>query len=91
MLRPSSPGPVVLPCTRDTSSAAETQMVALSLPLLGLLVSSAAAASPKKSNFVVMLADDMGWGDWSRTGSPAKDVPGGGTPHLEASQFRKQS
>ena len=26
----------------------------------------------------------MGWGDWSRTGSPAKDVPGGGTPHLEA-------
>jgi arylsulfatase A-like enzyme len=27
---------------------------------------------------------DMGWGDWSRTGSPAKDVPGGGTPHLDA-------
>ena len=26
----------------------------------------------------------MGWGDWSRTGSPAKDVPGGGTPHLDA-------
>ena len=25
-----------------------------------------------------MMADDMGWGDWSRTGSPAS------TPHLEA-------
>jgi hypothetical protein len=33
-------------------------------------------AEPKPS-FVVMLADDMGWGDWSRTGSPGR------TPHLE--------
>ena len=29
-------------------------------------------------NFLIMLADDMGWGDWSRTGSPGR------TPHLEA-------
>lgn len=34
--------------------------LSLSLALLGLLVHTAAAASPK-SNFVVMLADDMGW------------------------------
>jgi hypothetical protein len=36
------------------------------------------AARGQPANFVIMLADDMGWGDWSRTGSP------GNTPHLEA-------
>eukprot|EP00755_Sulcionema_specki_P031061 Sspe_Gene.95835::Locus_68146_Transcript_1_1_Confidence_1.000_Length_396::g.95835::m.95835 len=43
--------------------------------LVGLaLVSWAAAEYP---NFVIMMADDMGYGDWSRTGAPAH------TPHLE--------
>ena len=36
------------------------------------------ATAQKPPNFVIMMADDMGWGDWSRTGSP------GHTPYLEA-------
>jgi len=45
------------------------------------IITELKAGSP---NIVIMLADDMGWGDWSRTGSPAANVTGGGTPHLEA-------
>ena len=41
----------------------------------GLYTDDAAAVPP---SFVIMLADDMGWGDWSRTGAPAD------TPELEA-------
>lgn len=36
------------------------------------------AAATSLPNFVIMMADDMGYGDWSRTGAPAH------TPHLEA-------
>jgi arylsulfatase A-like enzyme len=36
-----------------------------------------AAPASKKPSFVIMMADDMGWGDWSRSGSPGR------TPHLE--------
>ena len=37
-----------------------------------------AVVSHNPQNFVIMLADDMGWGDWSRTGAPAR------TPELDA-------
>ena len=47
------------------------------LATLSLLPYATASPSPH-TNFVIMLADDMGWGDWSRTGAPAR------TPHLEA-------
>ena len=39
--------------------------------------SSAALSGDRPPNIVIVLADDMGWGDWSRTGSPAD------TPHLD--------
>ena len=42
------------------------------------LAGLAAAAAEKPPNFVIMMADDMGWGDWSRTGAPAF------TPELDA-------
>eukprot|EP01060_Flectonema_neradi_P032667 TRINITY_DN523_c0_g1_i13.p1 TRINITY_DN523_c0_g1~~TRINITY_DN523_c0_g1_i13.p1 ORF type:complete len:569 (+),score=122.32 TRINITY_DN523_c0_g1_i13:61-1767(+) len=38
---------------------------------------TAAALAATQPNFVIMMADDMGYGDWSRTGSPAK------TPELD--------
>eukprot|EP00035_Acanthoeca_spectabilis_P039999 m.66580 g.66580 ORF g.66580 m.66580 type:complete len:411 (+) comp9823_c0_seq2:119-1351(+) len=41
-------------------------------------VAGQVAAAAKAPSFIIMLADDMGWGDWSLTGSPAR------TPHLEA-------
>ena len=50
----------------------------MALVLLALQqLPTAGAPLPPPSNFVVMLADDMGWGDWSRTGAPAE------TPELE--------
>ena len=45
--------------------------------LLAALLSLFVAAEPKP-NVVIMMADDMGWGDWSRTGGHAD------TPHMEA-------
>ena len=44
---------------------------------LGLLATVGGCAG-RPPNFVIMLADDMGCGDWSRTGAPAE------TPHLDA-------
>jgi arylsulfatase A-like enzyme len=46
--------------------------------MLFATVASLATAPSPPPNIVIMLADDMGWGDWSRTGALAK------TPHLEA-------
>lgn len=49
-----------------------------------LLSPAGSPASPTASplpNAVLMMADDMGWGDWSRTGAPAD------TPHLEAMSY----
>ena len=48
----------------------------LLLCILGCLFRGSSAVSPRP-NVVVVLADDMGWGDWSRTGGFAS------TPHLE--------
>ena len=45
--------------------------------LFASLSCSDASPSPLP-NIVLMMADDMGWGDWSRTGGPAD------TPHLDA-------
>eukprot|EP00729_Bicosta_minor_P010916 gene10916-9748_t len=46
--------------------------------LLLLLASVGSHAAPSEQpNFVIMMADDMGYGDWSRTGSPAM------TPELD--------
>lgn len=42
------------------------------------LVLCCCLTSATPPNFVIILADDMGWGDWSRTGSPAR------TPSLDA-------
>ena len=39
--------------------------------------SAAAFRNGRPPNIVIILADDMGWGDWSRTGSQAD------TPHLD--------
>ncbi len=52
-------------------------------PLENMSSSATAAPSPPPPpppppNFVIFLADDLGFGDWSRTGSPAR------TPHLDA-------
>lgn len=63
----------------STSMVLSTNLAQL-VPLFHWLVGLALAASsaPPAQNFVIMLADDMGWGDWSRTGAPAD------TPELEA-------
>lgn len=53
-------------------SGVHAAWLVLAMPLF-----AAAAVSPRPS-FVIMLADDLGWGDWSRTGAPAH------TPNLEA-------
>ena len=54
---------------------------AMALLLLGVAcaeVLTAASTSATPTNFVIMLMDDVGWGDWSRTGSHAR------TPNMEA-------
>ena len=45
--------------------------------VLPLLVALASPVEAEKPNIVLVMADDMGWGDWSRTGAPAF------TPHLD--------
>lgn len=44
---------------------------------VALLLGAAQGDCAQLPNFVVVLADDMGYGDWSRTGAPAD------TPHLD--------
>jgi hypothetical protein len=63
----------------DASDAMEWNTRGFPL-LVAILPFTATTVSARgtPANFVIMLADDMGWGDWSRTGSP------GNTPHLEA-------
>eukprot|EP00051_Salpingoeca_urceolata_P033127 m.19085 g.19085 ORF g.19085 m.19085 type:complete len:662 (-) comp5874_c0_seq1:180-2165(-) len=41
-------------------------------------ITRVAATSSAPPNFVFILFDDVGWGDWSRTGAPAR------TPHMDA-------
>ena len=55
--------------------------------LISLVIVSAFAIGAEAGlpNIVIMLADDMGWGDWSRTGAPAD------TPHLEAMSRSKSA
>ena len=53
--------------------------LAMVLALLVLAAAVVAGGAPKKKvqpSFVIMLADDMGWGDWSRTGAPAATCSG---------------
>lgn len=49
--------------------------IAINLVLVAVI--DASITSNSLPNFVIMMADDMGYGDWSRTGAPAH------TPHLD--------
>ncbi len=48
------------------------------LPILLAVVASAAAQAPEKPNFIVLFADDQGWGDLGVYGHP--DIR---TPHID--------
>ncbi|XP_064599752.1 N-acetylgalactosamine-6-sulfatase-like [Liolophura sinensis] len=50
-------------------------MMFTTLLVLGLLATSSYVFAASKPNFVIMLMDDMGWGDLGVFGEPSKETP----------------
>lgn len=70
--------PILLLGEVDSGDGKEMKLSGVVLAATAAAATSDAPTSARPQNFVIMLADDVGWGDWSRTGSPAR------TPHLDA-------
>ena len=60
-------------------SSKRSYLFVLSVLLPSVLSAEPAANSPKPPNFILMLADDLGYGDLGVTGS--KQIP---TPHIDS-------
>ncbi|MBN1293163.1 MAG: sulfatase [Candidatus Latescibacteria bacterium] len=52
-----------------------TAGAAASLPMLNFTNVSAQSSKNRKPNFVILFADDMGYGDWTRGGHPTIKTP----------------